>query len=101
MPAHVSAQAVPGSAKAARAEECKARIAEMAKRHEAALVDFNIDSKITSNDDNYWDRLHYREPIADRIVADLAEALTTGKDDPNGDWRVLVPPAPSPLPSSI
>ena len=101
MPAHVSAQAVPGSAKAARAEECKARIAEMAKRHEAALVDFNIDSKITSNDDHYWDRLHYREPIADRIVADLAEALTTGKDDPNGDWRVLVPPAPSPLPSSI
>ena len=58
-----------------------------------AFVDFNIKSDITSKDDNYWDRLHYREPIADRIVADLAEALTTGKDDPNGDWRVLVPPA--------
>jgi hypothetical protein len=93
MPAHVSAQAVPGSAKAARAEECKTRIAAMAKQHHASFVDFNIASKITSNDDNYWDRLHYREPIADRIVADLAEALTTGKDDPNGDWQLLTPPA--------
>jgi len=94
MPAHVSVQPVPGSAKAARAEECKARIAEMAKRHKVSFLDFNIKSEITSKDDNYWDRLHYREPIADRIVADLAEALSTGKDDPNGDWRVLVPPAP-------
>jgi len=93
MPAHVSAQPVSGSAKAARAEKCKLRIAEMARRHEASFVDFNIKSEITAKDDNYWDRLHYREPIADRIVADLAEALTTGKDDPNGDWRVLVPPA--------
>jgi len=101
MPAHVSAQAVPGSAKAARDQECKLRIAEMAKRHDAVFVDFNIASKITSNDDNYWDRLHYREPIADRIVADLSEALTTGQDDPNGDWRGLVPPAPSPPPSSL
>jgi len=96
MPAHVSAQPVPGSKKAARAEACKQRIAEMAKQHKASFVDFNIESEITSKDDNYWDRLHYREAIADRIVADLAEALTTGKDDPNGDWRVLVPPAPAP-----
>jgi hypothetical protein len=95
MPAHVSAQAVPGSMRAARDAECKARIAEIARRHHASLIDFNISSSITSNDDNYWDRLHYREAIADRIVADLQEALTTGKDDPNGDWRVLVPPAPA------
>ena len=80
MPAHVSAQPVPGSAKAARSQECKRRIEEMAKRYRASLVDFNIKSEITSKDDNYWDRLHYREPIADRIVADLAEALTTGAD---------------------
>ncbi len=101
MPAHVSAQPVPGSTKAARAEECKMRIAEMAKRHDAAFVDFNIKSEITSKDDNYWDRLHYREPIADRIVADLAEALTTGKDDPNGDWQVLVPPSRASAPPSF
>src|SRR4029078_92763 len=76
MPAHVSAQAVPGSAKAARAEERKDRIAEMAKRHEAALVDFSINSKITSNDDNYWDRLHYREAIEERDVEHRARAIT-------------------------
>jgi hypothetical protein len=52
MPAHVSAQPVPGSAKAARAEACKTHIAEMAQRHEASFVDFNIKSEITSKDDN-------------------------------------------------
>src|SRR4029078_1438635 len=77
MPAHVSAQAVPGSAKAARAGEWNARLAERAKRQEAALVDFSINSKITSNDDNYWDRLHYREPIGDPFVADPAEGLNS------------------------
>ena len=40
MPAHVSAQPVPGSAKAARAEDCKMRIAELAKRHDASLRRF-------------------------------------------------------------
>jgi hypothetical protein len=95
MPAHIAAQPVPGSAKAVRIEECKARIAQMAKRHGGSLVDFNIGSSITKNDDNYWDQLHYREPIADRIVTDLALALETRKDDPNGEWRVLAAPSPA------
>jgi len=31
-------------------------------------------SPVTSVDDNYWDSLHYRIGVADRIVRDLAEA---------------------------
>jgi hypothetical protein len=93
MPAHIAAQPVPGSANAARLDECKARIAEIAKRHRATFIDFNIRSEITANDSNYWDRLHYRLPIADRIVADIGRALATRKDDPNGDWRYRVGPS--------
>jgi hypothetical protein len=93
MPIHVRAQPVPGSAKAAKQAECKARIAAMASRRGASpVIDFGISSSITTNDDNYWDPLHYRLPIADRIVSDLARALETGVDDPNGDWLTLQEP---------
>ncbi len=87
VPAHISAQPTPSSEKAARREECKARIAAIARRHEAPFIDFDLNSEITTNDANWWDRLHYRLPIADRIVNDIEQALATGKDDPKGDWR--------------
>jgi hypothetical protein len=89
MPVHIVAQPAPGSHAEAREQECKARIAEMARKHGAVpVIDFRIRSKITANDDNYWDPLHYRLPIADRVVKDLGEALA-GREDPNGDWRYL------------
>ncbi len=92
MPAHIGFQPRPGSAKAARQEECKRRIAEIARRHNAVFIDFNIPSAITSNDDNYWDPLHYRLPIAERIVADIGEAMANGKDDADGNYRYLAGP---------
>lgn len=93
MPAHIGFQPRLGSAKAARLEECKRRIAEIASRHNAAFIDFNIQSAITSHDDNYWDPLHYRLPIAERIVADIEEAMATGQDDADGNYRFLAGPA--------
>jgi hypothetical protein len=89
VPAHISAQPTPGSEKAARRQECTARIAAIARRHGIPFIDFNLNSEITAHDANWWDPLHYRLPIADRIVNDIAQALATGKDDPNGDWRFL------------
>jgi hypothetical protein len=91
-PAHIAAQPQPGSAKAARVDECKARISAVAQRHNVPFVDFNIRSEITANDANWWDRLHYRLPIADRVVANIERALQTGKDDPQGEWRYLAGP---------
>ena len=92
VPAHISAQPKPGTAKAARREECKARIAAIAQRHEVPFIDFNLNSEITAHDANWWDPLHFRLPIADRIVNDIEQALATGKDDPKGDWRYLQVP---------
>jgi len=92
MPAHVAGQLQPGSEEAAREGECKARMAQIATRHSAHLVDFKIASAITTEDANYWDTLHYRLPIAQRIVEGIARAVATGKDDPGGDWRYLAGP---------
>ena len=92
VPAHIAGQPAPGSAKAARREECNARIAAIARRHKIPFIDFNIRSEITANDANWWDRLHYRLPIADRVVSDIGHALATGADDPNGDWRYVEDP---------
>jgi hypothetical protein len=92
VPAHISAQPTPGSAKAARREECTARIAAIARRQGIPFIDFNLNSEITARDANWWDPLHYRLPIADRIVNDIEQALATGKDDPKGDWRFLQVP---------
>ncbi|MBE7247285.1 MAG: hypothetical protein INR63_20275, partial [Actinomycetospora chiangmaiensis] len=48
-------------------------------------------SPLTSTDSHYWDALHYRLPVAARIVADLKVAVAPGADDPGGDYRVLAP----------
>lgn len=91
-PVHVAGQPRPGSERAAKAEECKNRIRTIASRRNVPFVDFYIRSEITANDANWWDRLHYRVPIADRVVAGIEQALRTGADDPHGDWRYLEGP---------
>ena len=93
-PIHAGAQPIPGQATAFRETECKARMADMAKQRGVPLVDFRIRSNITMTDENYWDPLHYRIGIAERIVNGLAAAVTSAADDPNGDWKVLAQPAP-------
>lgn len=92
MPLHRRALPEPGSRQAARYAECKHRIAEAGARHGAHVIDFAIDSAITRADDNFWDRLHYRQPIAKRVVRESAAALETRRDDPQGEWRYLARP---------
>ncbi|TGD94759.1 hypothetical protein [Methylobacterium nonmethylotrophicum] len=92
MPVNVAAQPRPGSPAAAREAACKARVAAIARRHGATLVDFRIPSAVTRDDTNYWDALHYRLPIAGRVVAALRRAVDEGRDDPDGFYRVLAAP---------
>jgi len=90
MPVHVAIQAWPGTPAAAVEAECKARIATIARTHGAQVIDWRIASPITTNDANYWDALHYRLPIAQRIARELVEAARDGKDSPEGDYRIVV-----------
>jgi hypothetical protein len=52
----------------------------------ALAVDFMRPSPITNVDDNYWDGMHYRIAVADRIARDLA-AAERGQTSP--DYRLL------------
>jgi hypothetical protein len=88
MPLHIAQQPTPGSQLAAELEVCKARIDGVAARHRAKVVDFAIASPVTREDSNYWDPLHYRLPIAGRIIDGMKRALDTGRDDPDGVFVV-------------
>jgi hypothetical protein len=88
MPVHIAAQPGPGSESAARYAVCRDRIAALAKSHGVPVIDFAIASDVTSNDWNYWDPLHYRLPIAGRIVEGLKEAMVTGQDSPGGLYKL-------------
>ncbi|MBM6596363.1 hypothetical protein [Microvirga pudoricolor] len=94
MPNNVRAQPQAGTREAAVDRVCKDRIASIAKHHGAALVDFRVRSPVTEEDSNYWDPLHYRIGIANRVVDGLETARATGRDAPDGFYRVLSPPRP-------
>jgi hypothetical protein len=88
MPLHIAAQPTPGSLVAAEVDLCKARIDAVARRHGAKVVDFAVDSPVTRQDANYWDPLHYRLPIAVRIIEGMKQAMESGVDDPAGLFKV-------------
>lgn len=80
-----------GGPPAAAWEECKRRVADLATDLPGTVVvDFMIPSPITGADNNYWDGLHYRVGIADRLAQDLAFAT---RGDPSPDYRILAPDA--------
>lgn len=90
MPVHVAAQAWPGTRGAAVEAECKARIVAIGRSHGAKVIDWRIASPITTGDENYWDGLHYRLPIAQRVARELIEAALSGKESDEGDYRLVV-----------
>ncbi len=88
-PVHVMAQPRPGSRAALEEAECKTRISRIAAKHRIPVVDFRFGSEITTRDENYWDPLHYRVAIAERIAKGVVEAVTTRRDGGDGTWRLL------------
>lgn len=91
MPVHVVAQPWPGTKAAAVEAECKARIADIGRSRGAKVIDWRIASSITRDDRNYWDNLHYRLPIAQRLAQDLIEAVVNGRESTDGTYKILVP----------
>lgn len=89
MPLHVSRQGLPGSDTAAIYAACKRQVVQLARTVPATMVvDFLIPSAITRPVSNYWDPLHYRVPVAARLMAEIA-AASRGQAPPDG--RVLLP----------
>ena len=90
MPIHVAFQPRPGTDHAAFDAECKARIIAIARKRGAKLIDWRIFSPITTNDENYWDGLHYRVAIGQLLARELTAAVLDGAESGNGNYRILV-----------
>ncbi len=75
-PPHVTGMPAVGSPGAARENECKARITQLAQSRGVAVVDFRVASPITREARNYWDKLHYRwgSPSASSPTSDARSA---------------------------
>jgi hypothetical protein len=89
MPVHVAEQLRPGM-RGVEAE-CKDRIASIARRRGASLIDWRVPSVLTREDSNYWDSLHFRLPIADRIVRDTAAAVIHGRPSHDKTYELIAP----------
>ncbi len=88
-PNHVSQQGAPGSTIAGLFAACKKAVTGIAAGVPGTMVvDFMIPSPITRDQNNYWDPLHYRIPVADRVMRDL-QAATQG--EATADDRLLLP----------
>lgn len=79
-----------GSLSEAQEAECKRRIATIARQRGATLVDWRIASPISSEDTHFWDPIHYRLPIAYRLIDDLGHVVNEGRESPDGSYRILV-----------
>jgi hypothetical protein len=75
-PRHVSAIPAAGSAAAAELDACKNAFRRLAEtRSNTWMVDFLIDSQFTRREDDFWDTIHYRGPVARAIEDRLADVL--------------------------
>jgi hypothetical protein len=63
----------------------------LAARQGATIVDYAHGSAVTEVDQNYWDPLHFRLPIARRVEADLAAASHGEALAPDGVARLVWP----------
>jgi len=86
-PYHVRLLSAPGSEGAAVWDECKRRVAALGRTiANMTVVDFMLPSPITTVDENYWDPLHYRTGVGDRLALDLVAA---GRGEARADYRLL------------
>ncbi len=89
-PVHANSIPAAGSQGEAREAECKARIAAIARRRSATLADWRFVSPLTAEDSNFWDGLHYRLPVAYRMIDDLDHIVNEGREATDGSYRILV-----------
>jgi hypothetical protein len=91
VPYYAGFQAEPDTPDAAVWGECKQRIAALARATpHTVLADFMIQSPITREETNYWDPLHFRVSVVERLERDLWQAAEH-EPSPDQDYRLLKP----------
>jgi hypothetical protein len=88
-PVHVNMLPAPGSIREALEAECKKRVAAIARRRGAVLVDWRIASPLAAEDGHFFDLIHYRLSIAYRLIDDLDHIVNEGRESPDGSYLIL------------
>lgn len=92
-PPHFSTLPAAGSTLAKMENECKSRVTRIAEAAGATVIDFRFASPLTRETQNFWDAVHYRVPVGERLVMDIGRAVAEGGDDGAGVWRTLTRPS--------
>jgi hypothetical protein len=100
MPVHVAVLPEAGSAEDGRLRACKRALTDIAKRNNAALMDYRFASDLTRRDDSYWDALHVRREQAGRITREIVD-VAGGNGSDSGWYRVLYRPPGSTAPAPV
>jgi hypothetical protein len=77
---------LPQEAAGIAPDGCKDRFADILRKRDATTIDFMVPTAWTTNPSNYWDRLHFRRPIAEvlpRRIRDAADNIPA----PDGVYR--------------
>lgn len=90
MPVHAILLPAPGSHEVKLKDDCKAAIAALAERHGAWLLDAMWHSTWTVDDRNFWDSWHFREHLAQALVAGIDAAVNRDRSEPESALRILV-----------
>lgn len=92
MPRYLALQPAPASAEGIALAECKRRVAAMAAEiPNLVVLDYMRPTWITREATNYWDDVHFRDAIRDRMTATIVEAAR-GTPGPSSDYVVLAAP---------
>jgi hypothetical protein len=75
-PRYTGAIPAPGTPAAAELGACKDAYRRLAEtRHNTWVLDFLADNRFTRREDDFWDTIHYRGPVARAIEDRLADVL--------------------------
>ncbi len=75
-PASAFLHGTTGGIAAARLQACRLGVERIAAHQpNVVALDFNHDSALTENRDNFWDPLHYRMPTAQRVMTDMGAVI--------------------------
>lgn len=65
---------MPQEAAGIAPDACKDRFADILRKRAGTMIDFMLPTAWTTNPSNYWDRLHFRRPIAEMLPRRIRDA---------------------------
>ena len=90
MPSHIYGLHASGTDTVALYEGCKTHVLEVARRYRnTLLLDFMIDSPLTRDDQNFWDRSHVGAEAGRRVAELIASVHQNRRDNSDSSVRVL------------